>query len=115
MEDNTKTCSKPGGRALRWPRGIGIGDAPRAFRPVTIRVPLAPAAEKKRQIYHTTTGLALCPCLLCRFSITKPQIAMIQLRNAALANARQPGFSAFIFSDVKTLTRPLISRQRLMT
>ena len=70
-------------------------------------------AFKKRQIYYTT-GLALCPCLR-RFSITKPQILVMKPSIAALANARQLGFSAFIFSDVKTLTRPLISRQRLMT
>ena len=58
--------------------------------------------HSKRQIYHTT-GLALCPCLR-RFSITKQRIVMIKLSIAALANARKPGFSAFIFSDVKTPT-----------
>ena len=56
----------------------------------------------KRQIHHTT-GLALCPYLR-RFLITKQQIVVIKLSIAALANARKPGFSAFIFSDVKTPT-----------
>ena len=56
----------------------------------------------KRQIYHTT-GLALCHCLR-RFSISEPRIAMIKVSAAALAYARQPGFSALVFSDVKTPT-----------
>ena len=41
---------------------------------------------------------------LRRFSITKQQIAIVKLSIAALANARKPGFSAFVFSDVKTPT-----------
>ena len=44
--------------------------------------------QEKRQINHTTgLALCLCPCLR-RFSITKPQIVMIKLSIAALANAR---------------------------
>ena len=58
------------------------------------------ARTQKRQIYYTT-GLALCHCLR-RFSISELRIVMIKLRIAALANARQPGFLALIFSDVKT-------------
>ena len=79
------------------------------FRALVVRVVLAVGKTPNRQIHHTTaphngaTGLALCPCLR-RFSITKQQIVMIELRIAALANARKPGFSAFISSDVKTPT-----------
>ena len=57
---------------------------------------------EKRQIYHTP-GLALCHCLR-RNSRYGPQNAMIELSAAALAYARQPGFSALVFSDVKTPT-----------
>ena len=41
---------------------------------------------------------------LPEFSITEQHIVIIKFSIAALANARKPGFSAFIFSDVKTPT-----------
>ena len=61
-----------------------------------------PQPPKNAETYHTP-GLALRP-FLCQFPITKQQIVMTKLSIAALANARKPGFSAFIFSDVKTPT-----------
>ena len=56
----------------------------------------------KRQIHHTK-GLAHCRCRR-RNSKSVTRIVMLPLSAAALAYARQPGFSALIFSDVKPPT-----------
>ena len=56
----------------------------------------------KRQIYHTP-GLAHCHCLR-RNSRSGPRNVMIKLSAAALAYARQSGFSALVFNDAKTPT-----------
>ena len=56
----------------------------------------------KRQIYHTP-GLAHCRCL-SRNSKSVTRNVMVKLSAAALAYARQPGFSALVFSDVKPPT-----------
>ena len=47
------------------------------------------------------TGFSTLPT---RFPVPCYRIAMIPPSIAALTNARKPGFSAFIFSDVKTPT-----------
>ena len=57
---------------------------------------------EKRQIHHTK-GLAHCRCRR-RNSKSVTRIVMLPLSAAALAYARQPGFSALIFSDVKPPT-----------
>ena len=56
----------------------------------------------ERQIHHTK-GLAHCRCRR-RNSKSVTRIVMIPLSAAALAYARQPGFSALVFSDVKPPT-----------
>ena len=58
--------------------------------------------HQERQIHHTL-GLAHCRCL-SRNSKSVTRNVMIPLSAAALAYARQPGFSALIFSDVKPPT-----------
>ena len=58
--------------------------------------------QEKRQIHHKP-GLTQRSCPR-KFSTTEKQIVMIRLRVAALTNARKPGFSAFIFTDVETPT-----------
>ena len=57
---------------------------------------------KKRQIYHKP-GLTHSSCPR-EFSRSATRNVVIQFSAAALAFARQPGFSALIFSDVKPPT-----------
>ena len=60
---------------------------------------------EKRQVYHHKPGLSHRSCSR-EFPITEKQIAMIRPSLGVLANARKPGFNAFIFThaDAKTPT-----------
>ena len=66
--------------------------------------PRPPTADKEnaKSTTHHTSGLAHCRCrCLSRNSKSVTRSVMIKLSAAALAYARQPGFSALVFSDVK--------------
>ena len=60
--------------------------------------------EGKRQIHHTPGLANHCRCLRRSYSRSVTRNVMLKLSAAALAYARQPGFSALVFSDVKPPT-----------